>query len=172
VSHPAENRTFVALDAGVRETGWAVFNGGNVEATGIIAIPSRQRIDAAVRVSHLIDSLDALVGQWDPDSVACCQPTGIGWKVPALQILDAALTQWSERNRLCVYAYTTQEIRASVAGHPNASTGDLGHAVMMRFGMIGQSKTTREWEAIAVGDYHLTRGPAGSNSVPENSGDI
>jgi Holliday junction resolvasome RuvABC endonuclease subunit len=150
----------LAVDAGVRETGWAIFRNGRVEATGAIKVPSRRRIDAEVRVKHLVKCLDDLVAQWDPAVVACCQPSGIGWRVPALELLDVALSNWSGRHRLCLYTYTSQEVRVAVAGHPNASRGDLGHAVMMRFGLIGQSKTTHEWEAIAVGNYHLRRWPA------------
>lgn len=157
MSQGSQAAVLLALDAGVRETGWAVFREGAIEATGVIKLGSRHRIDAHVRVDHLVQCLDDLVGRWEPVAVACCQPTGIGWRVPALELLDSALAEWSRRHWLCLYAYTSQEVRTAVAGHPNASRGDLGYAVMMRFGLIGHSKTTHEWEAIAVGDYHLSR---------------
>ena len=51
--------------------------------------------------------------------------------------------------------YTIQEVRAAVAGQPNASRDALCYAVMRRMGLIGQSRATAEWEAIAVGYYHL-----------------
>ena len=149
--------TVIGLDAGVRETGWAVFSQGEIRATGSIALRSRHRIDASTRVEHLVDALDQLVAEWQPEAVACCQPTGIGWKIPALELLDAALSDWSTRHQLCLYSYTAQEVRTAVAGHPNASRGDLSHAVMVRFGLIGQSRTTHEWEAIAIGEYHQNR---------------
>jgi Holliday junction resolvasome RuvABC endonuclease subunit len=151
----------LALDAGVRETGWAVFHRGDIQATGIIKLTSLRRVDANVRVDHLVQSLDQLVDRWNPDEVACCQPSGIGWRMPALDLLDEALARWSARHCLCLYAYTAQEVRTAVAGHPNASRVDLGYAVMTRFGLIGQGKTTHEWEAIAVGDYHIARLPPG-----------
>ena len=160
----------LALDAGVRETGWAVFHREAIQATGIIKLASRRRINPQVRVDHLVGCLDELVARWKPDVVACCQPTGIGWRAPALDLLDSALAGWSRRHWLCLYAYTAQEVRAAVAGHPNASRVDLGYAVMVRFGLIGDSKTTHEWEAIAVGGYHLNQraaGPAGHNP-PQN----
>jgi Holliday junction resolvasome RuvABC endonuclease subunit len=165
MSHASKGIVLLALDTGVRETGWAVFKDGNIEATGFIKVSSRHRIDAADRVKHLVKCLDDLVEQWDPATVACCQPTGIGWRVPALELLDSALADWSRRHWLGLYAYSAQEVRTAVAGHPNASRGDLGYAVMVRFGLIGHSKTTHEWEAIAVGDYHLSRWATG----PENS---
>jgi Holliday junction resolvasome RuvABC endonuclease subunit len=161
MSVPSQVKILLALDTGVRETGWAVFQNGQVKATGAVAVPSRRRMNAASRVEHLIKSLDELVAQWQPDVVACCQPSGIGWRVPALELLDAALADWSRRHELCLYAYTPQQVRTAVAGHPNASRDQLGYAVMVRFGLIGQSKTTQEWEAIAVGYFHLTRWPAG-----------
>ena len=147
----------MSLDAGVRETGWAVFDREEIRATGAIALKSRHRIDASARIDHLVESLDHLLSEWKPDAIACCQPTGIGWKVPALELLDSALSEWSSRHQMCLYSYTAQEVRAVVAGHPNASRGDLGYSVMMRFGLIGHSKTTHEWEAIAIGGYHLKR---------------
>jgi Holliday junction resolvasome RuvABC endonuclease subunit len=162
MSVPSRVRILLALDTGVRETGWAVFQNGQVNITGVVAVPSRRRMNAALRVEHLITSLDELVAQWRPDVVACCQPSGIGWRVPALELLDSALANWSRRHQLCLYAYTPQEVRTAIAGHPNASRDQLGYAVMVQFGLIGQSKTTHEWEAIAVGHYHLTRRPAGS----------
>ena len=157
MSQGASQATLIALDVGVRETGWAVFDRDEIRATGSISLKSRHRIEAAARIAHLIQSLDQLLMEWQPGVVACCQPTGIGWKVPALELLDGALAQWSSRHKLCWYSYSSQEVRAAVAGHPNASRGDLGHAVMMRFGWIGHSKSTHEWEAIAVGGHHLKR---------------
>jgi Holliday junction resolvasome RuvABC endonuclease subunit len=118
-------------------------------------------------VNYLLECLDELVARWQPGEVACCQPTGIGWRMPALDLLDAALARWSGRHRLCLFAYTAQEVRTAVAGHPNASRVDLGYAVMTRFGLIGQGKTTHEWEAIAVGDYHLSRWKAGTGGAED-----
>ena len=120
-------------------------------------MPRGRRVDAEVRVSHLIGCLDELVHRWEPAAVACCQPSGINWSMPSLECLDAALVDWSRRHRLCFYAYTTQEVRATIAGHSHASRDQLGYAVMTQLGLIGQGKTTHEWEAIAVGYHHLTR---------------
>ena len=64
---------------------------------------------------------------------------------------------------MAVYTYTAQEVRESMAGHPNASRDQLAYAVMACLGLIGQGKTTHEWEALAVGHYHLTRGAAAAN---------
>ena len=93
--------------------------------------------------------------------VAHSQPSGIHWPVPALELLDAALLEWSGRHRLRLHAYTAQEVRTAVAGHPNASREELAYAVMASLGLIGRAKTTHEWEAIAVGQFHLSRRGSG-----------
>ena len=77
--------------------------------------------------------------------------------MPALDLLEAALADWSRRHRLCLYSYTAQEVRSAIAGHPNVSRDQLAYEVMVRLGLIGESKTTHEWEALAVGHYHLSR---------------
>jgi Holliday junction resolvasome RuvABC endonuclease subunit len=147
--------TLLAIDAGVRETGWAIFRWGRLMATGVIEGPHRRRVDAGIRIAHLLQGLDCLVRQWQPTAVAYSQPSGINWPVPALELLDAALIAWSERQQLELCGYSAQEVRSAIAGHPNISRDQLAYAVMVRLKLIGQSKTTHEWEAIAVGDYHL-----------------
>jgi len=145
----------LAIDAGVRETGWAIFRSRRLASSGAIEVPERRRLEARARVSHLVRCLDDLVAQWQPGAVACSEPSGIHWSIPALELLDTALADWSQRHRLGLYSYSTQEVRSSITGHPNASGDQLAYAVMVRFRLIGQGKTAHEWEAIAVGHYHL-----------------
>ena len=71
-----------------------MFSDAQIEATGTIELRARHRIDVSVRVAHLIESLNDLMGRWNHDAVAYSQPTGIGWKVPALQLLESALVEW------------------------------------------------------------------------------
>jgi Holliday junction resolvasome RuvABC endonuclease subunit len=158
--------TLLALDAGVRETGWAIFRPDFPPATGLLGVASRRRLVPRVRVSQLLAGLDRLVEEWRPGGVAHCQPSGIRWPVPALDLLEAALADWSNRHRLCLYSYTAQEVRSAIAGQPNASRDKLAYEVMVRLGLIGESKTTHEWEALAVGHYHLTRQPGGPGPAP------
>lgn len=154
-----EARTLLAIDAGVRETGWAIFGSAGLDRTGVIAVARRGRVDGAARVDHLIRCLDGLVDRWRPGTVACCQPSGINWPIPSLELLDAALCRWAGRHGLHLCTYSTQEVRSAIAGHANASRDQLGYAIMVRLGLIGQGKTTHEWEAVAAGHYHLTRHP-------------
>ena len=147
----------LALDAGVRQTGWAIFCSGRQVTTGMIGIPGRRGIHAPARLTHLLDCLDLLVEEWRPAAVAQSRPSGIHWSVPALELLETALLEWSRRHSLRVHAYTTQEVRTAVTGHPNTSKDELAYAVMAGLGLIGAEKNAHEWEAIAVGRYHLAR---------------
>ncbi len=153
---------FLALDAGVRESGWAVFGVESNPVTGVVKTGPRRRLDAHGRVSLLLEHLDRVAERWRPQSVVHSLPSGIRWQIQALELLERSLAQWSEKRRVPLYGYTAQEVRAAIAGHPNATGDQLGYAVMLRLGLIGQSKTTHEWEALAVGHYHLCQGPSGS----------
>ena len=120
--------------------------------SGVTGLSTRRKLDPAVRVSHLIESLDELAGRWDPH-----QPSGINWPVPALDLLIASLATWSSERALPQFSYTAQEVKTAIAGHPNASRDQLGYAIMLLLGLIGQGRSTHEWEAIALGHYHRTR---------------
>ncbi len=148
----------LALDAGVRETGWAVFKDDEVIESGVTGLSTRRKVGPEVRVAHLIESLDELAGQWQPGAVALCQPSGINWPVPALDLLVSSLTEWSSGRRPPQFSYTAQEVRTAIAGHPNASRDQLGYATMLLLGLIGQGRSTHESEALAVGHYHQTLG--------------
>jgi Holliday junction resolvasome RuvABC endonuclease subunit len=153
-----EPTVLLALDAGVRETGWAVFKGDEVIESGVTGLSTRRKVEPEVRVSHLLQSLDELTEKWNPKLVALCQPSGINCPVPALDLLLTSLAEWSAGRDLPQFSYTAQEVRTTIAGHPNASRDQLGYATMLLLGLIGQGRSTHEWEAIAVGHYHLTRG--------------
>ena len=120
-------------------------------------MPGRRNLDAPARLTHLIDCLDELVETWSPAVVVHSQPSGIHWPVPSLELLEAALSAWSERHHIPMHPYTAQEVRTAVTGHPNVSKDELAYAVMAGLGLIGEVKTPHEGEAIAVGHYHSSR---------------
>ena len=130
---------------------------GEVAASGVTGLSTRRKLEPEVRVCHLIESLNELAVRWSPQEMALCQPSGINWPVPALDVLLSSLAKWSFERGLPQFSYTAQEVRTAVAGHPNASRDQLGYAIMLLLGLIGQGRSTHEWEAIAVGHYHLTR---------------
>ena len=73
----AEVPALLALDAGVRETGWAVFKNGEAIESGVTGLSTRRKREPEVRISHLIESLNVLASQSQPQIVAFCQPCGI-----------------------------------------------------------------------------------------------
>ena len=81
-------RVLLALDAGVRESGWAVFCPNAELDSGVIGLPGRRGMKAQERLSHLIQGLDELVARWSPQEVVYSQPSGIHWPVPALELLE------------------------------------------------------------------------------------
>ena len=89
--------------------------------------------------------------------MALCRLSEINWPVPALDLLLTSLAEWSAGRDLPQFSYTAQEVSIAIDGHPNASKDQLGYATMLLLGLIGQGRSTPEWEAIAVGHYHLTR---------------
>ena len=151
--------TLLALDAAVRETGWAIFNPGGIIHTGTIRMSKSRDLDAPGRVSHLVRNLDLLVARWHPRTVAYGQPSGMRWPVPSLELLDNSLINWSERHRLPLYTYSAQEVRTALASHARVPQDQLAFAIMRRMGLIGVRKSTHEWEAMAIGYYHLCRRP-------------
>lgn len=153
LAHPI----LLALDPGVRETGWAVFTAGEVAASGVTGLSTRRKLEPEVRIGHLTESLNELADRWKPQAMALCQPSGINWPMPALDLLLSSLAGWSSERGLPQFSYTAQEVRTAIAGHPNASRDQLGYAIMLLLGLIGQGSSTHEWEAIAVGHYHLSR---------------
>ena len=90
MSQLKKEQALLALDPGVRETGWAIFRGMTLAATGVISDASRKPKEAKVRISHLVEGLDGLVEEWRPASAVLSQPSGIHWPVPALELLEAA----------------------------------------------------------------------------------
>ena len=156
MSHIKKPGFLLALDPGVRESGWACFQGGLLQTTGRIARPKHLKITAEERIEHLMGGLDRLVAERVPTEVVCCQPTGIRWPMPSLELLETRLALWSQRHGLARHTYTAQEVRAAITGNARVSRDRLAYAVMAPLGLIGHSKTTHEWEAVAVGYYHLS----------------
>ena len=165
-----QRESLLALDAGVRETGWAVFFPGAEVTTGVIGIPGRRNMDVPRRLSHLTHGLDRLLERWRITAVVHSQPSGIHWPVPALELLDTALREWCQRHQLRLFGYSAQVVRAALTGHSNSSREDLAYAVMSGLKLIGRGKTTHEWEAIAVGHYHLTRRRGGGERLTSGDG--
>lgn len=145
----------LAISAGARRTGWAVFIDGQLKDTGIISIPAVLRARAEERAVLLVCSLDELVVQWDVEAVACRRRSSVGPPARGTAALEAELSRWRKFRGLAWYSCTTAEIRTALAGKPNASREALAYAVMAELGLIGETRTMEEWQAAGIGVYHL-----------------
>ena len=151
----SERGLLLALTPGLRQTGWAVLDGPAVIRSGAVGLNSRRKIDPGDRIAHQLDALSSVVARWPAVCAVRSKAGSINWRVPGLEQLDNALYAWADGLDIPLLGYTTQEVRAAVAGQPNASRETLCYAIMRRLGLIGQRRATPEWEAIAVGYYHL-----------------
>ena len=146
----------LALSTGLRETGWAIFQGPAVAATGVVGLKDRRKVEPSVRIAHQLDALSAVASRWRAASVARSKPSGVNRDAHGLEELDVSLREWAECLGIPLFDYTSQEVRCAVAGQPNASRDAQCYAIMRKLGLIGQSRATAEWEAISVGYYHRT----------------
>lgn len=74
MSKNQEPQVVLALDAGVRESGSAVFREGKVEDTGVVGMRTRQRLDPEVRIVRLLAEL-AAVQVWPGYGAHCLHRT-------------------------------------------------------------------------------------------------
>ena len=145
----------MALEIGLKEMGWAVYQDGLLSDTGCLTCSKRNQTELDERVAVIFTKLDQLVDNWKPSEIVYKEPFRNQWPVPALDGLRSALEDWAEGHQMTVYLYTPREVRAGIVGKANAPKEDLAYAVMKRRGLVGVAKSTAEWEAVAAGDYHM-----------------
>ena len=161
---PPAPPTLLALDAGTRTTGWAVFHGYAPWQTGLITIrrrPHHAADDAASRIPRLLAELDNLAAHHAPTAIAVSRPNPPGATASAaLSALATALDDWAQQAGIPLTPYPAAEVRRTVAGHPRAAPPALAYAVMSALNLLGARKSPHEWTALAVGAYHLYRNAA------------
>ncbi len=128
--------------------------------TGLIVAQSRQRpAVVSERIRTIATEVDRMAHRWSPGEVVCGKPSLI--QLPPqqmwMEMLIEALETWAQGRRLSLVCYTLREIRTAVTGRANVAKEELAYSMMTRWGLLGHGKTTHEWNAIAVGDYHLGR---------------
>ncbi len=156
--------SLLAINATTRDAGWAFFLPNFRVETGIIAFSGSRSLDATDRVVHLLQCLDWLVAWRRPSAVAYGQPWGIHHPAPALELLDTAIVQWAAGHGLTLCTYSTKEVRDAIATDAGVQPDQLSYAIMRRLRLIGVRKTTLEWEAMAVGCYHMGRATLGDGT--------
>ena len=135
---------------------WGLLESWGEGATGVIGSDTKRGVPVEARLSRLTVELDALVDRRRPDEIAYSLPSGIHWPVPALDLLRDRMDTWSKKHGLPASVYTAKEVRTAIGGHSRAPQDKLAYEVMSILGLIGHSRTAREWKALAVGCYHLS----------------
>ena len=128
--------------------------------TGVITGEHRPwRAQLSDRVKEIQSALDSLAERWRPCEAACGKPSimHLPNQREGVEMLSRTMDQWAQERNLPLYCYPLREIRSVVLGRANAASEELAYTAMVRWGLLGQEKTTHEWNAIAVGDYHLVR---------------
>ena len=156
----------LALYPGVRQTGWAVFAGHRVAASGTVGPGTPRQAGRAERISLQLETLSGVVAKWRPERAVRSTPGGLGRHSPGSAQLERAIDLWAEGLGLPLTSHPAQAVRSSIAGRPNSPRDALAHAVMLRLGLIGQSRSAAEWEAIAAGCFHLESAATLGNCRP------
>ena len=128
-----------------------------METGVIIAYHRLYRVGVAERIVAIEVELDRMIEKWQPQEVACGKPSLMQFpqQQEGVEMLTHALERWSQGYNISLHCYPLRDIRAAILGRANAAKGELAYAVMTRWGLLGEGKTAHEWNAVAVGDYHL-----------------
>ncbi len=153
----------LALYPNLRQTGWALFDArprattpfAFLAASGTVGPGLRTKMEPHERIAHQLQGLASVVAQRSPRCVVCSWAGGMNWGTAWPCQLDRDLHRWAGDLELPITSYPAPEVRASIAGKPNASKDALAYAVMSRLNLIGQYRSAAEWEAIAAGYHHL-----------------
>ena len=153
----------LALYPNLRQTGWALFDArprattpfAFLAASGTVGPGLRTRMEPHERIAHQLLGLASVVAQRSPRCVVGSWAGGMNWGAAWLCQLERDLHRWAEELGAEITRYQAPEVRASIAGKPNASKDALAYAVMSRLNLIGQYRSAAEWEAIAAGYHHL-----------------
>ena len=148
-------RPLLALATGLRTTGWAVMDQSSVFAAGVAGLRSPRSMNPAERIAHQMEALSTIATKWRTETAVRSVSDGIHRLAPGLEQLHDALDLWADDLGLRMYVHTTDDVRMALTGQHNSAEDAHCYAIMRRMGLIGQRRATAEWEAIAVGYYHL-----------------
>lgn len=128
--------------------------------TGVIVAHDRpRRVEVWERIKAIEIELDRMAKTWHPEEVACGKPSHIQlpYQREGAEMLNSTLYEWARVHKLPLFSYPVREIRTAILGRGNGGKEELTYVVMTRWGLLGEGKSTHEWNAIAVGDYHLVQ---------------
>ena len=72
----------LALAPGLRQTGWAVFDGASVAAGGVAAPKNPRKLDTADRIARQLEAIAAVAARWPADAGGRRRPLGRLPQVP------------------------------------------------------------------------------------------
>ena len=159
----------LCLSAGLRQSGWAVFDGCAVVDSGVIGLRGPRGIDRAARTSHLVEALSSIAVRCRVSTVARSRASERGGAVDT-KLLDQSLRGWADEMGIAMREYKARTVRATVTGRNSASKDDFCYAVMQRMRLVGDNRPTVEWEAIAIGIHHVTSLEANGRHSGEGKG--
>ena len=172
----------LAIDLSVREMGWALFSSEeNPESGGAVHGPYTKRLPGqegcgwkivntgAVdpkcgskhtkmpeRLENIKKELERMAQLWRPTEAACGRQSllHLPQRKENVEALGKVLDEWSREHDIRLFIYPMKDVRIAMLGRANAGKEELAYTVMTRWGMVGTGKSTHEWTAIAIGDYH------------------
>ena len=159
----------LCLAAGLGQSGWAVFDGCTVVDSGVVGLRGRRDIARTVRIAHQVDALTSIAVRWKVSGVARCRTAERSGAVDT-KLLDQSIRRWADEMGLPMRENTIRTVRATVTGRHSASKEDFCYAVMQRLRLVGETRPTVEWEAIAVGLHLLMSQETNRNSSPPGKG--
>ena len=176
----------LAIDLSVRELGWALFSTENNSKLGALSegrYPKRlqgqegcawsivntgamdpkcgsKHTKLPERLENIKKELERMAELWRPTEAACGRQSllHLPQRKESVEALGKVLDEWSKEHEIRLFIYPLKDVRIAMLGRANAGKEELAYTVMTRWGMIGTGKSTHEWNAIAIGDYHQSLG--------------
>ena len=99
----------LAVEACIREMGWAIFADSRLTDTGRFACVRRQQGTGHGVVEAILLALNEVVAACQPGEVASAQPFRNQWPASGLDELAPAMQTWADQHRLPLFVYTPRE---------------------------------------------------------------
>lgn len=181
----------LAIDLSVREMGWAVFStehspasGADTDETAYMKrlpegcawrIVNTGAVDPKYgskhtklpeRLENIKRELARMAELWRPAEAACGRQSllHLPQRRESVEALGKVLDAWAKEHDIRLFIYPLKDVRIAMLGRANAGKEELAYTVMTRWGMVGTGKSTHEWTAIAIGDYHQSLGTSESEA--------
>ena len=153
----------LGIDPGSWTTGFGLIDcaagGPRYLASGSIEAPARSEL--AVRLVHLTEALQAVVGRHQPELVAIEKPFHGVNSHSAIVLAEArgALLVTLAQGGLAIEEYAPASVKSAVAGHGRADKGQVARMVRLQLGIATREMGPDESDALAVALCAAARRP-------------